>query len=116
MVLKERDGELLDTGTTYITFNGNTVKTIMNEKSVETGHFTLDASTSPGQYAFTIAADSDENGRTFHGIYRIKGDTFETCVNITPDGKRPTRFCTESDSGNQLIVWRKFGSVLDKTP
>jgi uncharacterized protein (TIGR03067 family) len=116
MVLKERDGGLLETGTTYITIQGNSVKTIKDGKSVESGQLTIDSGESPARYDLKIVADSDDIGRMFKGICRIKGNTFETCVSLNRDGNRPTRFCTEPGSGTQLVVWCKFGTVLKKEP
>jgi uncharacterized protein (TIGR03067 family) len=113
MVLLERDGALVATGTTFVTIDGAAVTTSKDGKSVETGRLALDPSTSPRRYDFTITADSTEAGRTFPGIYRLEGDTFETCVAVRHDGTRPTSFVTEPDSGTQRIVWRRIGSMLD---
>lgn len=113
MVLLERDGKLVATGTTYVTIDGPAVKTMKNGKSVETGRLALDAAVTPHHYDFTITADSAEAGRTFPGIYRLEGDTFETCVSVVHDGKRPTGFGTEPGSRTQRIVWRRIGSMLD---
>ncbi|MFO0952966.1 MAG: TIGR03067 domain-containing protein [Isosphaeraceae bacterium] len=115
MVLKERNGGLLETGTTSIMFKGDSVITLMNGKSVESGQMTL-ISGSPAQYDFKITADSDEIGHTFQGIYRIEGDTFQTCVNLKRDGTRPSRFSTEAGSETQMVVWRKFGTIPGKKP
>lgn len=113
MVLLERDGKLVATGTAYVTIDGQAVKTMVDGKSVETGRLVLDAAPSPHRYDFTITADSSEAGRTFPGIYRLEGDTFETCVAVKHDGTRPTNFTTEPGSKTQRIVWRRIGSMLD---
>lgn len=116
IVLQERDGELRDLGVGYITFKGKTVRTMINGKSVESGDMLLEPGESLNKYDFKITGDSAEIGKTYQGIYRLKGDTFQTCVRIKEDAKRPTKFATEPGSGHQLVVFRKLGSVLAKEP
>lgn len=116
MVLRERNGELTEIGTTYITFRGGQLDTFMNGKSVESGTITLIPNTSPRQYDIKITGNSEDIGHVFHGIYRIREDTLETCVNFKGKDRRPTRFCTEAGSEDQLVVWRRLGAVLHGVP
>lgn len=46
-------------------------------------------------------------GKTFRGIYTLKGDTFKICRNVAPGKARPTRFAAPKDSGLLVVTWKR---------
>jgi uncharacterized protein (TIGR03067 family) len=116
LVLRERDGALSDIGTVFLIVWGDSVTTLLDGKSVESGTLKLDQEVSPARYDITITGDSPEAGRVYEGIYRFQENTLDTCVVLTKDGPRPSRFCSESGSGNQVIVWRRVGTIAAQAP
>jgi uncharacterized protein (TIGR03067 family) len=51
--------------------------------------------------------DGPEKGKTYHGIYRLRGDTYTICRPVEPGKERPTAFATTPDSGLMLVVWKR---------
>ena len=100
----------------FLILRGNSVTTLVNGKSVESGTLKLDPDVSPARYDMTITGDSPEAGRIYEGIYRFQNDTLNTCVVLPKGGPRPSRFCSEPGSGNQVIVWRRVGTIAAQRP
>jgi uncharacterized protein (TIGR03067 family) len=67
--------------------------------------YKLDATKTPRRIDLTVLA-GPQKGKTFHGIYKLRGDTYTVCRPIEPDKGRPTDFATEPDSGLMLVVWK----------
>jgi uncharacterized protein (TIGR03067 family) len=51
--------------------------------------------------------DGPQKGKTYYGIYRLRGNTYTICRNIEPGKSRPTAFATTPDSGLMLVVWKR---------
>jgi uncharacterized protein (TIGR03067 family) len=51
--------------------------------------------------------DGPEKGKTYHGIYRLRGDTYTICRPVEPGKERPTAFATTPDSGLMMVVWKR---------
>ena len=114
LVLQEREGELQDIKAIIITFAGKEFKTYKDGELIETGTITLDESASPRHYD---AVSSGKNkGSVYPAIYRLKGDTWQTSVTTTADGSRPAAFLSKAGSGNQILVWRRIGTLASEAP
>jgi RNA polymerase sigma factor (sigma-70 family) len=62
------------------------------------------------------AIDFSRPGRgTELGIYEVKGDELRICINelSATDRKRPTRFASEKDSANDVLILARRARVLD---
>lgn len=106
LVLREYQGELLDTQGVVLTIEGNEFRTVdENGKLVEAGTIALHEDESPKADDTTVVAGLESKGNVYRSIYRIKGDTYQTCVNIDPNGERPTEFCSDEENTNQMMVW-----------
>lgn len=68
--------------------------------------FALDPSKSPKAIDLTVA-DGPQKGQTFHGIYKLEGDTYTICRNVEPGKVRPAEFASRQDSGRMLVVWKR---------
>ena len=66
----------------------------------------LIADKEPKQMDVTIA-EGAEKGQFFRAIYKLEGDTFTVCRNITAGAERPTKFATQADTGLMLVVWTR---------
>lgn len=62
--------------------------------------------TSPAAIDLTVIA-GPQQGKTYHGIFRVEGDTYTICRHIDPGKPRPTAFATGPDSGLMLVVWKR---------
>jgi uncharacterized protein (TIGR03067 family) len=79
----------------------------MLKQSLETGSYTIDATTTPASIDLTVTT-GDDVGKTHKGIYRIDGDKLDLCVNES-DGARPTEFNTKPDTELNLYRYRRAG-------
>ncbi|WP_406698679.1 TIGR03067 domain-containing protein [Singulisphaera sp. Ch08] len=102
-----RNGDKLEDKPLVVTFDDCKFETRSNGKSVESGTIEIDIRTKARNYDVTITGDFKEKGNTYHGIYKIAGDTLQTCVNINPGKDRPREFVTTPGSGHQLIIWER---------
>jgi RNA polymerase sigma-70 factor (ECF subfamily) len=68
--------------------------------------FAVDPTKSPKAIDLT-EAEGPQKGRTYHGIYKVEGDTYTICRNVEPGKDRPTEFATRPDSGLMLVVWKR---------
>ena len=51
--------------------------------------------------------EGPEKGKTYYGIYRLRGDTYTICRPVEPGKDRPTAFTTTPDSGLMMVVWKR---------
>jgi uncharacterized protein (TIGR03067 family) len=67
----------------------------------------MDAANTPKAIDLTVIGGPEE-GMTYHGIYKVEGDTYTICRNVAPDKERPTGFVTSPKSGLTLVqaAWR----------
>jgi len=87
-----------------VTLDGEKYAVRLADVVVQEGRMKLDTSKSPRTIDLAIG-EGQNKGVTMLGIYRIDGDTFKACFDIT--GKaRPTEFKTSADS-NRLLVEAK---------
>lgn len=94
--------ELKD-GTLEIKGDNYTV-TLADKKTVK-GTQKLDPTKQPKTIDITDASGPNK-GKTFLGIYELKGDKFR--VVFAAAGKpRPTKFATAADSGQWMHVWKR---------
>ena len=68
--------------------------------------FKVDPSKKPRAIDLTVA-EGPEKGKTYHGIYKLEGDTYTICRNVEPGKERPGEFVTRPDSGLMLVVWKR---------
>lgn len=109
LVLREYQGELLDTQGLRLTIEGNEFKTVDGSGNlIEAGTMRLYEDESPKADDTTIDAGFESDGKVYHSIYRIKGNTYQTCVNVDPNGERPTKFFSDEGTTNQLMVWSRI--------
>jgi uncharacterized protein (TIGR03067 family) len=47
-----------------------------------------------------------EEGKTYHGIYKLEGDFYTICRTTRPGKERPKAFTTQPESGLMMVVWR----------
>jgi RNA polymerase sigma factor (sigma-70 family) len=64
--------------------------------------YKLDPAKKPKQIDFLVG-----KGKTLKGIYELEGDTWKLCVEMEPDGKRPTEFSTKEGTTHLLVVLKK---------
>jgi uncharacterized protein (TIGR03067 family) len=79
--------------------------TLTTDGVTTTGAITLDSSKTPKQLEYTVEHD-DETVTTFHGIYELGGDVYQTCDTEKGVDPRPTEFKTKAKTG-QIAVWKK---------
>jgi uncharacterized protein (TIGR03067 family) len=72
--------------------------------------FKVDPSAKPRAIDLT-ACEGPQKGKTYHGIYKVEGDTYTICRNVEPGKERPGDFVTRPGSGLMLTVWTR-----DKSP
>ncbi len=68
--------------------------------------FKLDPAKQPHAIDLVALAGQDK-GKTYHGIYKIEGDTYTICRNVEPGKERPAEFATKPKSGLMLVVWKR---------
>jgi uncharacterized protein (TIGR03067 family) len=68
--------------------------------------FRVDPTKKPKAIDLTVT-EGPQKGRTYHGIYKLEGDTYTICRNVEPDKERPTEFATSPKSGLMLVVWQR---------
>lgn len=73
-----------------VVFEGDKYRIKADDKVVEEGTFSVDASKSPKHIEVAATAGMDK-GKKWHGIYEIEGDTMRAVVGPT-DKKRPTKY------------------------
>ncbi len=78
-----------------------TFETRVDGKKAGSGTFQVNTSTTP--HTYTVKA----RGKTYHGIYELKGDTLKTCANEKPAQKAPGKFESKEGSGLELTVWKR---------
>jgi uncharacterized protein (TIGR03067 family) len=66
----------------------------------------MDPGKTPKAIDLTVT-EGPQKGQTFHGIYKLEGDTYSVCPNVEPGKDRPTEFATRPDSGLMLVVWKR---------
>jgi uncharacterized protein (TIGR03067 family) len=72
------------------TIKGRRYALTIGDRVAEEGTFKVDASKRPRAVVFTVTAGEDK-GKTFHGVYEVKGDTLRAVV-APADKERPTDF------------------------
>ncbi|MEO6809601.1 MAG: TIGR03067 domain-containing protein [Isosphaeraceae bacterium] len=92
-----QDGRLVMDGETFTYFDENRVAT--------RGIRTLDPTQTPCALD-DLHTVGPFKGKTYHGIYRLQGDTFTTC-NGSAGSARPTGFATRPGTGLLLIVYKR---------
>src|SRR5262249_61256368 len=68
--------------------------------------YKLDPAKQPGAIDLTVT-EGPEKGKTYHGIYKVQGDTYTICRNVKPGQDRPTEFGTRTGSGLMMTVWKR---------
>jgi uncharacterized protein (TIGR03067 family) len=68
--------------------------------------FKMDPAHKPPAIDLTVVA-GPEKGKTYHGIYKIDGDTYTVCRSVEPGKDRPSEFATKPNSGLMLVVWKR---------
>ncbi len=91
--------------TTKLVYEGNTWIIKVGDKTVASGEFKIDATTTPKQ--IDIMDESGmKNDKTKLGIYELDGDTYKYC--LAPAGKpRPTELTSTAGSGHSLGVSKR---------
>jgi uncharacterized protein (TIGR03067 family) len=51
--------------------------------------------------------EGPEKGKTYHGIFKLEGDTYTICRTTEPNKERPTEFATQPGSGLMIVVWKR---------
>ncbi len=116
-ILRERKGKLTEIGVRITTFEGTKFRTTDGDgKLVESGTITVDETATPKTYDATLDSPVENKGKVFPGIYRIQGDTWQICVNTDSKGPRPSTFCSKPDAAEQVVVFRRLGTVATKPP
>lgn len=68
------------------------------------GTFTVD----PKKKTLDISpSEGPDKGKTFKGIYELKGGQLKICFSRRPDGARPQEFKSEQGSGQILVVLKR---------
>ncbi len=79
-----------------------------NDNNPMEADYKIDAGQDPGHIDVTPRdGPEQEKGKTFHGIYRLKGDTLTLCLSARPDGDRPTEFKTAEGSDTVLFTLKR---------
>ena len=106
MVSKERNGEKKEIAKTVLTFKDDKFTTTTDDKGTKTGTIKLNPARSPKTYDVTSTGQSEDAGKTYHGIYEIQDGTLKICVNVL-GMDQPTEFATKPGSNSQLVVWKR---------
>jgi uncharacterized protein (TIGR03067 family) len=69
-----------------------------------TGTIKLDSSKTPKQLEYTVG--DEDTPTTYHGIYELSADVYQTCDTEKGVDPRPTEFKTKARTG-QIAVWKK---------
>jgi RNA polymerase sigma-70 factor (ECF subfamily) len=77
--------------------------------------FRMDPSKTPRAIDLTVV-EGQLKGQTYHGIYKLEGDTYTICRPTLPDKARPTEFATRPDSGLMLVVWKREKAATPPGP
>lgn len=88
-----------------LVIKGDNYKLTMGEKEVIEGTEKLDPTKTPKTIDI-VNSNGPDKGKTFLGIYNIKGDRFRVAFS-QPGKPRPTKFKTEPESGQWLHVWTR---------
>jgi uncharacterized protein (TIGR03067 family) len=71
-----------------------------------TGTFKLDPTKRPKALDFT-SNQGPGKGKTFKGIYELRGDTLKFCLAGSPDQDRPTKFRSKPGSSQLVFVYKR---------
>jgi uncharacterized protein (TIGR03067 family) len=86
--------------------DGDKVSVQKGDKALFTGTMKIDPTKKPKTIDTTQDSDGDTKGKTFPGIYEIKGDTIKICT-AAPGKERPTEFAAKAGSGSFYRVYKR---------
>jgi len=67
--------------------------------------FKVDPSKTPKAIDLRVVK-GPEQGKVYHGIYKIDNDLYTICRTTVPGKERPHEFATRAESGLMIVVWR----------
>lgn len=80
------------------------VKVMMSRQVILEASYRVDRSSVPHHMNYTLAR-GPHKGKAQLGIWRLDGDTLETCF-AAPGGQRPTEFASAAGDGRTHTVWK----------
>lgn len=108
VVSRELDGRKVPADTikpTTLTVQGDKYTVRMGDTTVERGTIKIDPAKKPKTIDAT-STEGENRGKTYHGIYEIKGDTAKDCFARTGT-ERPNAFKTMPSSGWVLQEYKR---------
>jgi RNA polymerase sigma factor (sigma-70 family) len=85
-----------------VEFKGDTVRIRLQSD------YKIDPTKSPKEIDITPQeGPENEKGKTFRGIYRLKGDEMTLCISMMPDGERPTGFTSQPGELVGVVVLKR---------
>lgn len=107
-VAAERDGRPApDVVGHRLTLAGGAFAIQRDGKTLYAGTYRTNSSATPMQIDF-LQSQGELKGRTWKGIYRLEGDTLNTCDNAPAmDKPRPASFAAQPGSGYISIVFKR---------
>ena len=111
LVGREFDGEkatkdtIADLGGKWVVFEGKVSVAYKKDLDSRGWTFKLDPAAKPKAVDLT-AADGNDKGQVFLGVYELKGDKLRVCYG-SPKGKRPTGFDTKKDDGHVCLEFER---------
>lgn len=107
LVSFEREGKpVAFQGTSRSTITGNKFVFMRDGMLVTAGTFKLDPTAKPKAMDSTYTEGPDK-GKSFKGIYELKGDSLRFCRPGSPDDPRPTAFKSEAGSTAFVSVFKR---------
>jgi uncharacterized protein (TIGR03067 family) len=109
---KLKDGDVGMVGT--LTIKGDCYSFRMGKTRLEFT-FKVNASTKPRAIDLTVS-EGPQKGQTYHGIYKVEGNTYTICRSVEPGKQRPDEFVTRPGSGLMLTRWTRESPSASAAP
>lgn len=93
-----------------LTHAGNKFATLIGNKVVQAGTFTIDATAQPKAMDYVVL-EGNNKGQTFKCIYRVEGGVLTACG--TSKGSRPKEFATTRKAGDFLRLATREDALPD---